>query len=105
MGAEERRKAIWRALCRRRQDTIANLAVEFNVSPRTVYYDIRILSCIYPIESIRGRYYGGIKVADWYKPNPKALTPAQTELLERLLVTLDGKDAIVMWSIIDRYSA
>ena len=105
MGAEERRKAIWRALCRRRQDTIANLAVEFRVSSRTVYYDIRILSCIYPIESIRGRYHGGIKVADWYTPNTKALTPAQMELLERLLVTLDGDDVIVLQSIIDGYSA
>ena len=105
MGAEERRKAIWRALCRRRQDTVANLAVEFNVSPRTVYYDIRILSCIYPIESVRGRYHGGIKVADWYTPNTKALTPAQMELLERLLVTLEGDDVIVLQSIIDGYSA
>lgn len=105
MGAEERRKAIWRALCRRRQDTIANLAVEFNVSPRTVYYDIRILSCIYPIESVRGRYHGGIKVAEWYTPNSKALTPAQMELLERLLVTLEGDDVIVLQSIIDGYSA
>ena len=105
MGAEERRKAIWRALCRRRQDTIANLAVEFNVSPRTVYYDIRILSCIYPIESVRGRYHGGIKVAEWYTPNSKALTPAQVELLERLYTTLDGNDAVVMQSIIDRGSA
>ena len=105
MGTEGRRKAIWRALCRRRQDTIANLAVEFNVSPRTVYYDIRILSCIYPIESVRGRYHGGIKVAEWYTPNSKALTPAQMELLERLLVTLDGDDVIVLQSIIDGYSA
>ena len=105
MGAEERRKAIWRALCRRRQDTIANLAVEFNVSPRTVYYDIRILSCIYPIESVRGRYHGGIKVAEWYTPNSKALTPAQMELLGRLLVTLEGDDVIVLQSIIDGYSA
>ena len=105
MGAEERRKAIWRALCRRRQDTVANLAVEFNVSPRTVYYDIRILSCIYPIGSVRGRYHGGIKVAEWYTPNSKALTPAQMELLERLLVTLEGDDVIVLQSIIDGYSA
>ena len=105
MGAEERRKAIWRALCRRRQDTVANLAVEFNVSPRTVYYDIRFLSCIYPFESVRGRYHGGIKVAEWYTPNSKALTPAQMELLERLLVTLDGDDVIVLQSIIDGYSA
>ena len=105
MGAEERRKAIWRALCRRRQDTVANLAVEFNVSPRTVYYDIRILSCIYPIESVRGRYHGGIKVAEWYTPNSKALSPAQMELLERLLVTLEGDDVIVLQSIIDGYSA
>ena len=70
-----------------------------------MYYDIRILSCIYPIESVRGRYHGGIKVAEWYTPNSKALTPAQMELLERLLVTLEGDDVIVLQSIIDGYSA
>ena len=51
MGAGERRLAIWQTLCLRRHDTVANLASEFNVSKRTLYYDVQFLSLIYPIES------------------------------------------------------
>ena len=32
MGASERRIAIWRVLCTRRQDTIVHLAYEFHVT-------------------------------------------------------------------------
>lgn len=104
MGASERRMAIWKTLCCRRHDTVVHLASEFNVSRRTIYYDVAFLSIIYPIESIRGRYYGGIKISDWYTPNPNAYTPAQMELLLRLQKSLKGNDAIIMSSIIKRYS-
>lgn len=104
MGASERRMAIWKTLCCRRQDTVAHLASEFNVSRRTIYYDVAFLSIIYPIESIRGRYYGGVKISDWYTPNPKVYTPAQMELLLKLQKNLSGNEAIIMSSIIQRYS-
>ncbi len=68
MGAHERRMAIWNTLCHRRQDTIAHLADEFQVSLRTIYYDVQHLSLIYPLENVHGRYRGGIKIADWYTP-------------------------------------
>lgn len=105
MGASERRMAIWKTLCCRRQDTVVHLASEFNVSRRTIYYDVAFLSIIYPIESIRGRYYGGVKISDWYTPNPNVYTPAQMELLLRLQKNLGGNDAIIMSSIIQRYSS
>jgi len=66
MGPNERRMEIIEALCRRRQDTMANLAAEFGVSVRTIKNDIDILSLSYPIETIRGRYGGGVRVADGY---------------------------------------
>ena len=34
MGASERRMAIWKTLCCRRQDTVVHLASEFNVRQR-----------------------------------------------------------------------
>ena len=105
MGASERRMAIWETLCCRRQDTVAHLAAEFRVSRRTIYYDVAFLSIIYPIESIRGRYYGGVKISDWYTPNPNTYTPAQMELLLRLQRSLKGKDAIIMSSIIKKHSS
>ena len=43
MGPAERRQAIWTVLCKRRHDTAANLASEFGVSQRTIWYDIEEL--------------------------------------------------------------
>ena len=43
MGTAERRSRILRALCRRRHDTMTNLATEFGVSVRTIMRDIDAL--------------------------------------------------------------
>lgn len=56
MDARERRKAIWRSLCCTKYDTVANLAKKFDVSIRTIYYDVQALSLSYPIEAVRGRH-------------------------------------------------
>lgn len=66
MTPSERREAILKVLCQRRQDKIDNLAFEFGVSVRTIKNDIEELSLAYPIETVRGRYGGGVKVADGY---------------------------------------
>lgn len=66
MTPSERREAILKVLCQRRQDKIDNLAFEFGVSVRTIKNDIEELSPAYPIETVRGRYGGGVKVADGY---------------------------------------
>ena len=66
MTPSERREAILRVLCQRRQDKIDNLAEEFGVSVRTIKNDIEELTLAHPIETVRGRYGGGVKVADGY---------------------------------------
>lgn len=104
MEARERRKAIWRSLCCTRHDTVEKLAQKFNVSVRTIYYDVQILSLSYPIETVRGRHGGGIKIPAWYTPNPLVYTPAQLALLMRLKAELKGSDLAVMASIIDQFS-
>ena len=104
MGAHDRRLAIWNALCYRRQETVAHLAEEHHVSRRTIYYDIEILSLIYPIESIHGRSCGGIQIADWYTPRPNVLSPAQVGLLKNLHKSLTGSDAIILLSIINQFA-
>lgn len=104
MDAHERRIAIWRSLCCHRFDTVANLAVKYRVSVRTIYYDVQVLSLSYPIETIRGRYRGGIRIPDWYKPNPNKYTPAQLELLIKLKETLSGNDLAIMTSIIEQFA-
>ena len=44
MTPSERREAILKVLCQRRQDKIDNLAFEFGVSVRTIKNDIEELS-------------------------------------------------------------
>lgn len=80
MTPSERREAILNVLCKRRQDTIENLANEFGVSVRTIKYDIEELTLAHPIETVRGRYGGGVKVADGYYIGRKYLKPSQQEL-------------------------
>ena len=83
---------------------MANLAAEFGVTTRTIKNDIDILSLSYPIETIRGRYGGGVRVADGYYLHKKYLKPEQQELLERLSANLSGSDLLVMNSIIKDFA-
>lgn len=99
MTASERRNAILEVLCFRRFDTVANLAFEFGVTDRTIRNDILTLSLEYPIYTTKGNG-GGIHVDEKYRFGKTYLKDEQQELLERLLPSLDGKDAEVMKSII-----
>ncbi len=99
MTPSERREAILNVLCKRRQETVQNLAHEFGVSVRTIKYDIEELTLAHPIETVRGRYGGGVKVADGYYVGRKYLKPSQQELLKRLAEQLSGEDKAVMDSI------
>lgn len=105
MSRAERRKAILDVLCVRRQDTIANLAAEFDVSTRTIKLDIQDLMRSYPIETIRGRYGGGVKVMDWYHPMQRKLNHEQMALLIRLAKGLNQEDCIVLNSIITQFAS
>ena len=100
VGANERRRAILELLCQRKQDTMRNLANEFHVSLRTICYDIDELTRNYPIVTIRGKYKGGVKIADGYLLDQKYLNLEQRQLLKRLSKTLSGKDRNIMESIL-----
>lgn len=63
-GRAERRSEIMKLLCRRRSETIRNLAFEFEVSERTIRRDIEILSLNEPIYTQVGRYGGGVYVEE-----------------------------------------
>ena len=71
-------------LCQRRRETISNLAAELGVSERTIRRDVEMLTLRYPIETVCGRYGGGVRMADWYQQGRQRLTPRQTALLRRL---------------------
>ena len=104
MRPSERREKILELLCIRRQDTVKHLAAEFQVSERTIKYDIEELTLTYPIDTIRGRYGGGVKVKDGYYVGRNYLKPIQKNLLLQLLPGLSGKDTEIMNSILKDFS-
>ncbi len=109
MSPSERRQLLLETLCLRRHDTYGNLAREFNVSERTICRDITVLMCSYPIETVCGRFGGGVRVLDGYycyqKPSPlKTLTPKQTSLLRRLRKQLQGDDLDTINSILVQFA-
>lgn len=104
MSPNERRQRLIEVLCQRRQDTMANLAEEFGVNERTIRRDIEALTLSYPLDTVCGRYGGGVKVADWYRLNRKTFTPEQAALLKKLAPSLQGDDLTVMNSIISQFA-
>ena len=101
----DRRQQIVDLLCLRRSDTVQNLASELGVSERTIRRDIEELTLTYPFETVRGRYGGGVRMADWYFHGRPRLSPRQTALLKRLAVGLHGENLDEMNRILARFAS
>jgi len=104
MRPNERRMEIMKTLNFRRHETMSNLAFEFGVSIRTIVNDIDYLSLSYPLETMCGRYGGGIQVLEGFHMDQKYLKSNQKELLERLGAQLLGSDLLVMQSIMKDFA-
>ena len=104
MRPNERRELLLESLLQRREDTIDNLASEFGVNERTIRRDIELLTSSYPLETVRGRYGGGVRVADWYRQGCRHLTSEQAALLDKLASTLQGEERAVMDSILAQFA-
>ena len=63
------------------------------------------LSVADPIETVCGRYGGGVKLADWYYQGRRRLTPRQTALLRRLAAGLQGEDLEDMNQILVQFAS
>lgn len=105
MDAVERRQQILELLCQRRKDTMQNLAAELGVSERTIRRDVEILTRSYPLETVCGRYGGGVRVADWYHLDRQRMSPKQTALLRRLAADLRGEALEVMEQILLKFAS
>jgi len=103
MNPWERRQKILEVLCLRRHETTDNLAHEFNVSRETIRRDIRILTCSYPVETVSGGH-GGIRVAEWFHLDRRALNSAEITFLHKLGKSLDGPDLEMLNRIITQFS-
>ncbi len=102
MTAYERRTKLFETMCERRHDTISNLAFEFNVSERTIRYDIEKLTCYYPIYTTQGTG-GGVHIVDGYRYGFRYLANEEIKFLESIVAQLDVDKATKMQKIINRY--
>ena len=101
----DRQQQLISLLCQRRSDSIQNLAMELGVCERTIRRDIEELTLTYPIETVRGRYGGGVRMADWYFQDRPKLTTKQTALLKRLAIGLHGEDLDEMNRILTHFAS
>ena len=62
-----------------------------------------MLTCSYPIETVRGNY-GGVRVADWFHLDRRALNSAEIAFLNKLGESLDGPDLEMLNRIIATFS-
>ena len=98
----ERRQMILEVLCERRFERIDNLAAEFNVSRRTVRYDIEVLSYSYHIYTSKGTG-GGIHIVDGFKLGMKYLTKEQADFLESILHNYSDKEKEILVEILNTF--
>lgn len=104
LSPNERRNEIYAELRAQRHLTIGYLADKYAVSEKTIRRDVEELTLTYPIETVRGRYGGGIKLSDWYHPQQATLSPEQIALLKKLAPSLESAGLIVLNSIISQFS-
>lgn len=99
----ERRMELLEYMCEKRHDTIEHLAYKFEVSKRTIRYDVEVLSLSYPIYSQTGKG-GGVFVTDTFHLFQKHFNQEQRELLEKLAPKLTGDDARIMQDLLNTFS-
>ena len=111
MGTAERRYEIIKILCRRRYDTIRNLASEFGVSMRTVQRDIEALSRTEPIYTQFGKYGGGVYIVEGYSMDRMYMNEQELDVLHKLYIAADEQSFLLtddekslLRSLISQYS-
>lgn len=91
MGTAERRLEIMKLLCKRRYETMSNLAEEYSVSIRTIKRDIDELTFLMPLYIKSGRYYGGVYVDEDYTMDRMYMTSEEIDLLVKVEKISAGK--------------
>ena len=105
MNSAERQQAIANVLVHRRPETVANLLTEFGVWRSTVRRDGATLTCSLPIETVRGRYGGGVKLADDYRPHRCTLSPEQAQAIRRAAERTSGRERQTLLSILAQFAS
>ena len=95
METAERRREIMKILCRRRHETIRNLASELGVSMRTIQRDIETLSRSEPIFTQFGKYGGGVYVVEGYSIDRMYMTDAEVDVLRKLYILVNHNASLL----------
>ena len=95
MGTAERRYEIMKKLCRRRHETIYNLASELGVSTRTIQRDIEALSRTEPIYTQTGKYAGGVYIIEGYTLDRLYMSESEINVLKKLYIAVE-KDTTLL---------
>lgn len=104
LRSTDRREAIYAELRVKRHLTIGYLAEKYSVNEKTIRRDVEELTLAYPIETVRGRHGGGVKLSDWYQPTRSTLCPEQIALLKKLAPSLEENDLSILNSIISQFA-
>ena len=102
-GTAERRIRLLVTLCKRRHDTVYNLAFEFQVDEHTIRNDINALSLDFPVYTVCGRH-GGVFIEESYSLGMQYLTEREQMLLEKLLLSLSGEEEEIMSKILRKFA-
>lgn len=102
-SAAERRLLILRVLSNRRFESVKNLMIEFNVSKRTILYDIEVLSASSPLYTTRGNG-GGIHVVDGWFFGKEHLTAEQEQCLLGIKKRVSQSEQEIIQSILLTFS-
>lgn len=112
MGTAERRMELLKTLCKRKFDTISNLAFEFGVSERTIRRDIQILSLQEPIYTQTGRYNGGVYILNSFSTDKTYFSDKESDVMRRVLdilmyekqISLSEEDISIVKRIVTNYT-
>lgn len=112
MGTAERRMELLKTLCKRKFDTISNLAFEFGVSERTIRRDIQILSLQEPIYTQTGRYNGGVYILNSFSANMTYFSEKESDVMSKVLdklmcgkqIDLSDEDLFILKRIVTNYT-
>ncbi len=96
METAERRLAILRLLCRRRHETIKNIAAEFDISESTARRDIQALSRDAPIYTQTGRYGGGVYVTENYTMDRMYFSDCEIKVLEKIIDCIENNEKCIL---------
>ena len=111
LKASVRRSKIEIILCRRRLETMSNLALELGVSKRTIQRDVDILSQSIPIYTTRGNH-GGVCLLGDYKKERQFMYEHEIQTLSKVIAgetdcgqVLDQREKELLSTLITKYSS